>query len=236
MSTEIITKTSNFFTNPKNVLYIIIGVLGLLLGLSTCNNGCSNPFKKVSSDTVVVRTTDTAYVQQPPVQIPVYIPIQSGSSAPIYIPQPSNDNAELVAQFRQLAEQHYRNNFYSDRIQLRDSSGKDVGFVNVNDTISQNKIAGRGVNYQLKFPVITNTITTTITNTIQEPPKRQLYIGGGITGTTTLPINGFNAKLLYKDKKDNQFGVSAGLLKIAGLPKMQPQFEISKYWKIKLKK
>lgn len=175
---------------------------------------------------------ETVYVPQPPVQIPVYVPMQSGSTSyPVVIPQqyqPSADITKLTEQYNELVKQFLATRTYKDSIQLKDSSGKRVGVVNLKDVVSENEIKSREPDYQLSFP------QTTIT--IKEPyvPNNQVYIGGGITGSIASPLNGANVGLMFKNKKDRVFGATAGIQHYNG--QFVPTFGLNTYWKIKLKK
>jgi len=65
------------------------------------------------------------------------------------------------------------------------------------------------------------------------PPKRQLYVGGGLDGTyinKTPNINVAKAGLLFKTKKDQIYGVTVGVSINGYLV-----YGIQSYWKIKLK-
>lgn len=122
-----------------------------------------------------------------------------------------------------LIETHYADHIYTDRYNF--DSGR--GFVQVDDTISQNGIKGRGYRSQLNLPV------TTITNTITLPSKqvRQVYLGGGIQINQTDLINGVKVGLLYKDKQDRIFKAGVGTSF-----KLVPFVDLETYWKINLRK
>lgn len=193
-------------------------------------SGCGPNIGHNSTDTVKIET-HTEYVPQPPVQIPVYIPTQTGSSTPIVIPpsyQPSADYTALVKQYNDLASKFLTANTYKDSIQLKDSSGIRVGVVNLQDIVSENQIKSRTPSYQLSFPHTTTTIT------VLAPPKNQLYIGGGLSGSTTNILNGADIGLGFKNKKDRIYEIKAGFRDFNGT--FQPSFQIGTFWKIKLHK
>lgn len=212
----------------KNILQLLlIGAVALLFLQR-------NPFGKADSyeskrDTV----HSIQYVQQPPVIIPQYIPIKDGVQAPTVIPQDyiaSSDYKELLKQYQDVVNKYLSTTTYKDSIELKDSTGKKVGIVNLEDKISKNEITSRKPNYQLTFPHTTTTITVT------EPykPKNQLYVGGGITGNQQSPVNGAYVGLLWKNKKDQIYSINTGILTMRGIVK--PQFGVSAYWKLKFKK
>src|ERR1035437_3694902 len=121
--------------------------------------GCILP-PKPKIDTV----TNTVYVQQPPVQIPVYIPTPSSSQAPIIIPpsyQPAQDQTALLKQYQELVNKFLTTNTYKETTPLKDSAGNDVGHFDTKQTVSENQIKTNDFSYQLKFPHTTTTITIT---------------------------------------------------------------------------
>jgi hypothetical protein len=191
--------------------------------------GCG-PNIRAGKDTVRVET-HTEYIPQPPVQIPVYIPTQSSSQAPIIIPpsyQPSANYEALLKQYNDLANKFLSVNTYKDSITLKDTSGTRVGVVNLQDVVSENQIKARNPSYQLSFPHTTTTIT------IKDPPNRQLFLGFGLSGMPLLPVNGADLGLVYKNKQDHLFEFKVGARALG--PTIQPNFELGTYWKIKFHK
>lgn len=86
---------------------------------------------------------------------------------------------------------------YIDSVVLKDSAGKRVGVVKLEDQISENQFTFRKPSYQLSFPVTTNTITIT-----KEAKKRnEIYFGGIIEGSTKNVLNAAGLGLLLKTKK-----------------------------------
>lgn len=209
--------------------WISILVLVLFLWVIFKPSGCGPVIGGKSGNDTIRVETKTEQVPQPPVYIPMYIPQQTGATNyPVVIPQnyqPSGELASLTKQYNELVKEYLATRTYKDSIQLKDTAGNKVGVVNLNDVVSENQIKSREPSYQLNFPHTTTTIT------IREPykPKGQLYIGGGIQGNTTLPVNGINAGLLYKTKKDRIFNVTAGIQHYGTIV---PAFGINSYWKI----
>ena len=112
-------------------------------------------------------------------------------------------------------------NYYNDSLYI-----DSLGYVTVRDTISKNVLVGRRFSYDLHYPIIKETKTITVI----EPPKRQLYWGIGLNGTQQGLIDEMTGSLMYKNKKDQMFGVNLGV---------NSQFKlrggIQLFWKIKLK-
>lgn len=221
--TPIIVNPQRSFLDRYAVFILIIGLF-LFIMFKDGGVGCNKPGK---ADTVTI--TKTEYIQQPPVYIPQYIPVITETKVPTYIPpqyQPSSNQAELLKQYQGLVQEHFAENRYLDSIKLKDSSGKQVGIVNLNDVISQNKIKSREPSYQLSFPHTTT--TTTITK--EAPPKNMGFVGIGLTGNLAMPVNGAVGKFTWKDKKDRLYDFQAGGQLING--QVQPQFGIGTSWKI----
>lgn len=213
----------NFIAN--NFFNAIIIILLLVLYFERCGHG--------KGDTQVTKrdtTVSIQYVQQPPVTVPQYQPIIVESKQPASIPvqyQPAADQSELLKQYQELVNKLLAVNISNDTRQLKDSAGNDAGSVNIKDVVTENQIKSRDFSYQLKIPIVTKTITITE----QAKARGQLYIGGGINGSRESWVNQFDAGLLWKNKKDQIFGVKAGI-GTSG----QINYGLQSYWKIKFKK
>ena len=198
----------------KNYLYLIIGVLLLVIFLQRC--GADKPITPVPPtvkiDTVWVKHDSVIYSK------PKVITVIKGVPEIQYVPDTSY--SKLVIQYKSLVDLCTAKNVYSDTLKI-----DSIGYVNVLDTISKNRIQGRRFKYDLKYPVVTKTIT------LQAPPKTQVYIGGGLQGNQYNIVNQFSAGLLLKTKKDKIYGVYTGM-NIDG----RIQYGLQSYWKIKLGK
>lgn len=105
---------------------------------------------------------------------------------------PSDNYNDLAVQFTKLKQELLSRNVF------RDSARFDSSSVAIVDTIQQNKIIGRSIDFKMKYPVITNTITITKTN----PPKTKFYLGGELGGNKTNLINQFEGAFLLKSKAE----------------------------------
>lgn len=187
--------------------------------------------KVARSDT---STSKTTYITQPTVYFPQYTPYKVTDTVKlqnIIIPneyKPSNDIVELKKQVTDLANKLYRANKYRDTIRLKDSTGVEVGNVNIEDSITQNMLALRKANYTLKFPEK----TITITNTVVAPPKTQVFFGGGIqVSPTSTYASGADLGLMLKTKKQHLLGINGGFINVNG--KVIPQAGVRAYWNLK---
>lgn len=213
----------------KNILSLIIIALVILYGLSlkTCNFFGQQSAPK--ADTVF--SSHTEYVQQPPQIIPQYIPMPSSSQQPVFIPQQYRPDTTLNGVLRQyidLLNKFLAKNNYIDSVVLKDSAGKRVGVVKLEDQISENQFTYRKPSYQLSFPVTTNTITIT------KPAKKrnEIYFGGLIEGSTKNVLNAAGLGLLLKTKRDAVWGFNAKYQ----FNNQAINYELSRYFKISFRK
>ncbi len=205
-------KPNDIFKNLTNI--IILFLLCVLL-FRSCK---SNPYP-ISSPKIIRDTTwiikDSIVYHKP--QVTKVIPATSTKEYYTKEYFPDTNYQKLLLQYREVVAQLLSKNIYQDSIQI-DSLGK----VFINDTITRNLISGRSARYSLKYPKIKETIT------LPEQKRNQLYAGFSVMGNQT-SINIFNAELLLKNKKDNMFGISAGVTNTQFI------YGIKYYTKIKLK-
>lgn len=164
--------------------------------------GCFAPKQLPAITTIERDTVWGQYTSPTPIQTqPIVIATQ-----PPTLPQ-TNTIREIIyrndtAAIKDILTRYFSESNYSNTLKI-----DTIGTVTVIDTISQNSIKGRSYTYNLKYPVITNTIT------IKEPyqPRNQLYAGFEVGGNKSQLINNFGAGLLLKNKKDNIFKLNATL-------------------------
>ena len=113
-----------------------------------------------------------------------------------------------------ILEDYFTTYAYTDTLK-KDS----VTFV-INDTISQNKILSRGINYSLVYP-------TKIISTEREVNKRELYIGFGLGGDKQ-QLSYLGSELMLRNKKERIYGVGLGINQ-----NFEPILTFKMSWKIK---
>lgn len=190
----------------QNLLSLIVIAILIILTLRGCKDGSFFGGNNKPQKPDTIHTSHTEYVQQPPVIIPQYIPTQTGSQQPIYIPsqyKPDTSVNGILRQYNDLLLKYLSRNNYNDSIVLKDTSGNRVGVVSIQDQISENKLVSRKPSYNLNFPVTTN--TTVITK--YAPQKWQIYLGAKIEGSKIQPLSAAGLGMLYKSKKDAIWGV-----------------------------
>ena len=199
--------------NFNNILSIAILILAVIIVLQRSNSSPDIIEKPiVIRDTVWQKKDSLIYTSPKVVQT---IPVKIISEK--YLPDPNYD--KLVLQYQELVKLHLSKNVQKDSVQI-----DSIGFVKVTDTVQNNVVQNRKWEYNIKYPIIKETII--------QPPKRvnQLYIGGGLQGNQYNIINSINGGLLYKNKKDQIYGLSVGINTNG-----QAVYGVSSYWKIKFK-
>ena len=199
--------------NFNNVLSIAILILAVIIVLQRSNFSPDIIEKSiVIRDTIWQKKDSVIYTSPKVVQT---IPVKIVSEK--YLPDPNYD--KLVLQYQELVKLHLAKNIQKDSVQI-----DSIGFVKVTDTVQNNIVQNRKWEYNIKYPIIKETII--------EPPKKinQLYIGGGLQGNQYNIINSVNGGILYKNKKDQLYGLSVGINTNG-----QAVYGLSSYWKIKFK-
>jgi hypothetical protein len=200
----------------NNLSNIIVLVLVVVIVLQRCGGGGLLP---PSGEPKIIRDTawivkDSVIISKP--QVVKSISVESHDTIiNHYIPD--TNYQKLVIQYQEVVNQLLTKNIHSDSVRIDTN-----GYVKIIDTVQKNLIVGRSTEVNVKYPVIKETII------IPPTPVNQLYVGGGIGGTKAAPVSQIKAGLLFKNKKDQIYGVSVGL-GISG----QPVYGIESYWKLK---
>ena len=116
-----------------------------------------------------------------------------------------------------ILEDYFATYAYTDTLK-KDS----VTFV-INDTISQNRILSRGIDYSIVYP-------TTIIQTEREVNKRELYIGFGLGGDKQ-QLSYLGSELMLRNKKERIYGVGLGINQ-----NFEPILTFKMSWKVKMPK
>lgn len=169
---------------------------------------------------VIKNTIDTQYLPSDP-----QIVLKKGKDifhdTTIYVPIPFDRPIDTMS----ILKDFFAKNIYKDTLKLNDS----MGFVSINDTISQNKIISR------KWTAILNQKTIKETVYLREQPKTQLYFGLNASFNKTDVFSTLGTGVIMKTKTDNlyQLGIGVGNNKSGQLT---PYIGGGMYWKIKIKK
>lgn len=169
--------------------------------------GCESSPKTIEKVVTKIETKYDTVVVKTAVYVPKYIyktvvDIDTFST-PI-------DTVEILKDY--YAQYHYKDSLVNDSIKFY-----------INDVISRNRVLTRDLSYSIIVP------HTTITNVITQN-KRELYAGFGLVGTTNSIIN-LGPELMYKNKKDQAYGLGLGVNS-----DLQPSIGFRMYWKLHLGK
>jgi hypothetical protein len=172
----------------------ILILAGIVLYLRMCSGAKCPPAQEIVKhfrDTVIVHHQDTVDHYVPKITT-VSRPITIYRTDSLYIIQPI-DTQEVL-------KDYFATRYYSDTRQTQ------YGDITIQDSVRENRIIDRRLLTDFKIPVIHD-------STIAAEPKRnQLYIGGGLLGSTKELITGFEADLTLKNKKDQQYYIGGSIL------------------------
>lgn len=196
---------------------IVVFLLLLVVLLQTCKKDV----KELHEPPKVVRDTvwfvkDSVIHSKPQIIERISVPIEYWSTE--YLPD--TNHAKLLKQYTELAEKFLASNIQKDSVKI-----DSIGYVSIRDTVSRNLIVGRSTSYNLKYPIIKETIT------LPEKKRNQIYVGGLLQGNTAAGLNQIAAGALFKTKKDQIYGATVGID-----TRGQILYGGQIYWKIKLKK
>ena len=204
-----------------SILEILVVVLLIVILLQRCGGGARD--KDTIFESKIIRDTswvikDSIINTKPQIfKTETYtVPVDRWNTE--YLPDTNYD--KLIKQYEDLVRELLAKNISSDSIKI-----DSIGHVYIIDTVSKNMITGRSTRYNVKYPIITNTVI------VPEKKKLQFYVGGGIQGEKSGEINQINGGLLFKTKKDQIIGIYAGT-SLNGIP----VYGIQSFWKIKFKK
>ena len=171
---------------------------------------------KIIRDTAWINNTGSV-VTKPTVtnNIPYAVPVDRWNTE--YLPD--TNYAKLLEQYEELVRTLLSTNIQKDSVEI-----DSLGHVYITDTVTNNLVKNRYVKWDLKYPQITTTII------MPQPKKNKWYYGGSIEGNRDNIINGVEVGLLLQNKKEQIFGVTAGLTNGS-----KPVFGVQSYWKIKKK-
>ncbi len=202
----------------NNFFNLVVLVLLVILLLKNCKSTPSvdGPVKVIRDTTWIIK--DCTINSKPQIIKTIPINVYHDTIYKEYLPD--TNYQKLVQQYQDVVSKYLATNLYSDSVRI-----DTIGYVKVTDTVSQNQILKRGYRINVKYPIITETV-------IKPAPKvRQLYAGGQVSGVSGSPVNGINAGLLYKTKKDYIIGANAGFDRNGNII-----YGVQSYWKITLKK
>ena len=195
----------------SNSTNIIIIALLLVLFLQQLGSSSSSE-SKVKRDTVWIHTDSTVYSKPTLIKT---IPFPYKEKSIQYIPD--TNYSKLVLQYNKLVDKFLSANLYKDSLKI-----DSIGYVIVNDTISNNILKNRSFVYNLKYPKVVERIP--------EKKRNQVYYGFNL-GLGDNSIQSISAGALLKTKKDHIWGAQVGINSDE-----QIIYTIQTYWKLSFRK
>jgi hypothetical protein len=181
---------------------LIAGLILIVLLLATCTTcqrtkindlkkDCGKVITKVERDTIYKTDsfTSTSYIPQPyAVERTVTKEIQlPGKEVLVLAPI---DSAAIL-------KDYLSSYYYKDRLQT------EYGFIDVSDTISKNRTAGRSWKANFSIPVVKETIT------VQEKKRNSVWVGLIAQGNNATYLQSGGVSLMLQNKRNTAFEVGA---------------------------
>jgi len=173
-----------------NISNLVIAILILLLILKTC----SKPFEKPITTTTIKTITKWDTIKT---SIPIYVPKHSVKI--IYLPD--TDTVWRDIDTAAILKDYFATYVYFDTIE------NDSVSITIQDSITKNKIKNRKLDYWIKYPTVTITITK---NNVIFINNRELYAGLGV-GFTLNQLNHVSGDLTFKTKKRALYNLGIGI-------------------------
>ena len=218
---------------------LIVGLIVVILLMRACSGDSSiDPKDIVKVDgkdyELLEQKVDTVFVEKV-IEVPKYVPKYITKVETVTVEVPADvDSLKVV-------EDYYAKYIVTDTLNLTYDFGPEItidslgtkpnpslGFGFLTDTISQNRILSRKIEWNFQIPTIYNT------KIVKELPKRELYYGFGGAFNKTHFIQSANFGILYKDKQNKVFGLNLGVLNSNN--DVTPFIGGSMYWKLSFKK
>ena len=218
---------------------LIVGLIVVILLMRACSGDSSiDPKDIVKVDgkdyELLEQKVDTVFVEKV-IEVPKYVPKYITKVETVTVEVPADvDSLKVV-------EDYYAKYIVTDTLNLTYDFGPEItidslgtkpnpslGFGFLTDTISQNRILSRKIEWNFQIPTIYNT------KIVKELPKRELYYGFGGAFNKTDFIQSANFGILYKDKQNKVFGLNLGVLNSNN--DVTPFIGGSIYWKLSFKK
>ena len=210
---------------------LIVGLIVVILLMRACSGDSSiDPKDIVKVDgkdyELLEQKIDTVFIEKT-IEVPKYVPKYITKVETVTVEVPADvDSLKVV-------EDYYAKYIVKDTLNLTYDFGPEItidsigtkpnpslGFGYLTDTISQNKILSRKIEWNFQIPTIYNT------KIVKELPKRHF--------NKTDFIQSAKFGILYKDKKDKIFGLNLGVLNSNN--NVTPYVGGSLYWKLSFNK
>ena len=192
----------SLFNNIQTIIIVVLVVVIILL--RECKNGME-PEPEIELIVKIETKYDTIVKN-----IPTYIPEYRTR----VVTKTIHDTVKLTIDTASILEDYFATYAYIDTV---DADSIDLIIF---DTISQNKILSRSIDYSLIYP------TTTITKE-RIVNEREFYVGFGIGGNKS-QISYLTSELMFRTKKKQMYGIGLGINS-----NLEPILGFKMSWKIK---
>ena len=192
----------SLFNNIQTIIIVVLVVVIILL--RECKNG-KEPEPEIERIVKIETKYDTIVKN-----IPTYIPEYRTR----VVTKTIHDTVKLTIDTASILEDYFATYAYIDTV---DADSIDLIIF---DTISQNKILSRSIDYSLIYP------TTTITKE-RIVNEREFYVGFGIGGNKS-QISYLTSELMFRTKKKQMYGIGLGINS-----NLEPILGFKMSWKIK---
>lgn len=184
-------------TKFSSTLIIVILILVLVIFIQQCNN---KVYEKPKIDTIIKKDTFYLKTQGKTVYVPKPYEVLVPKDSLIYLPDTTKESYKEA--YFKLAFVHYSKNVYKDTLKIDDSTGLK-GYVSILDSVYNNKLLNRNVNYSLTFPKIIQTITIT------KPEKKKTlwFIGGDVLANYPISNIGVEINGGFLNKKNQYYEI-----------------------------
>jgi hypothetical protein len=188
------------FGNIQTLLIVVLVIV--ILSMKTCSR------EKDSGEKVITKTK----IEYIPIKkiVPEYVPKWKEKIVIDIDTFLANTDVDTLA----ILADYYAKYYFVDTL-----SFDTLGYALVKDTVTQNKIASRSLEYQLNIPKITVEKTIYLN-------QREFYYGLGIAGNLR-QLNSIGGEILYKTKKKQAYGLGIGVNQ-----NFHPIISGRIYWKI----
>ena len=192
----------SLFNNIQTIIIVVLVVVIILL--RECKSG-KEPEPEIERIVKIETKYDTIVKN-----IPTYIPEYRTR----VVTKTIHDTVKLTIDTASILEDYFATYAYIDTV--------DADSINliIFDTISQNKILARNIDYSLIYP------TTTITKE-RVINKREFYVGFGLGGSKS-QISYLTGELMFRTKKKQMYGIGLGINS-----NLEPILGFKMGWKIK---
>jgi hypothetical protein len=206
-----------------DIRHIIIVLLVVVAIVEFINPKGVMPHRTVTRvDSIPYAVHDTISVDslvEVEVEVPVPYEVEKRVEVPVQVPVDTN----------QILSIFFKKNVFNNTLKLLNNSGT----VSITDTISENKIVGRGFVANIKTKTIIDTVLKV------NPPKGQWYAGFDVKLDKPTVVKVIDIGLMFKSKQNKIFKIGVGVENVmtsSSNGKFEPYIGGGAYFPVKLRR